>query len=85
MLRSSQTILTSDGMEMKCVHKGEALQIDGVNDSHTTRHFSSYGYGLCKIMPAELLLLPSVRSDLSRLDERVHERYPALHPAKSML
>merc|ERR1740139_214907 len=36
-------------------------------------------------MPAELLLLPSVRGDLSRLDGRVHERYLALHPAESML
>jgi len=70
---------------MKCVHEGEALQIDDVNDSRATRHCSSYGHGLRKMMPAELLLLPSVCGDLSRLDGRVHGRYPVLHPVESML
>jgi len=36
-------------------------------------------------MPAELMLLPSVRGDLLRIDGRVHGRYPALHPVESML
>merc|ERR1740139_768072 len=36
-------------------------------------------------MHVELLLLPSVRGDLSRLDGRIHGRYPALHLAESML
>jgi len=56
MLRPSQTALTSEGVEMKFVHGGEAPQIDDVNDSHATRHCASYGYGGGrKTMPAEAL------------------------------
>merc|ERR1740139_807709 len=36
-------------------------------------------------MPAELMLLPSVRGDLSRIDGHIHGRYLALHLAESML